>query len=216
MPYCLVPFQNQYFYHVYNRGINKQNIFENPGDYERFLKTLDYYQYSDPKPRFSNKNRFKVKDYTANPKIVEIICYCLMPNHFHLLLRQLNDNGIVEFVSKVSNSYTKSRNLKYNRIGPLLQGEFKAVLIENDEQLTHTSRYIHLNPYVADLAKKPEDFPYSSYSSFIGLREVKLCVKEPVLELFHSFNDYKEFIDDHAGYARELESIKHLLIDVDY
>lgn len=214
MPSRLIPFQNQYFYHIYNRGVNKQNIFDNISDYERFLRTLEYYQYEGPKPRFSNLNRFKIKSFITNPKIVEIICYCLMPNHFHLLIRQVNDNGIVEFISKVSNSYTKSKNLKYNRTGPLFQGEFKSVLIENDEQLIHTSRYIHLNPFVAGLAKKPEHYSYSSYSSFIELIDDKLCVQEPILQLFNPTQSYKEFVDDYTAYALELNSIKHLLIDI--
>lgn len=213
MPYRLVSFSNQYFYHIYNRGINKQNIFTNINDYERFLSTTNYYQYSGPKPRFSNLDRYKPQDITNNPKIVDIISYCLMPNHIHFLLRQLKDNGIVEFMSKISNSFTKSRNLKYNRSGPLFQGEFKAVLIESDEQLVHTSRYIHLNPFVANLVVKPEDYPYSSYQEFIDIRKPILCLPEPVISFFNNPLEYKQFVDDHASYAQEIGLMKHLLID---
>lgn len=163
MPYRLTNFANQNFYHVFNRGVNKQEIFNNPDDYEHFFQTIFYYQFSGPKPRFSTHRRFRIKDFTKNPKILEIICYCLMPNHFHFLLRQVKNGGITEFISKISNSYTKYFNTKYKRVGPLLQGEFKAVTIETDEQLLHVSRYIHLNPFVAELVEDLNLFPYSSF-----------------------------------------------------
>lgn len=182
-------------------------------DYQRFLQTLYYYQFDGPKPRFSTHNRFKIKDFSHNPKIVEIICYCLLPNHFHLLLRQLKAGGIQEFLSKVLNSYTKYFNTKTNRIGPLFQGQFKAVLVENDEQLLHLSRYIHLNPFVSELTKEWENFPYSSFPEFINLSSNSVCTTGHILNFFKGSQAYKDFVKDHASYAQELEKIKHLLIE---
>ena len=103
-------------------------IFNNASDYKHFINTFFYYQVDGSKPRFSFFRKQPVT-LANNVKIVEIICYCLMPNHFHFLLRQKKDSGITEFVSKISNSYTRYFNVKNKRIGPLLQGEFKAVYV---------------------------------------------------------------------------------------
>lgn len=215
MPYRLTPFINDNFYHVFNRGVEKRKIFLSDGDYERFLQTLYYYQFGGPKPKFSTYKRFRSQDFNKNPKIVEIICYCLMPNHFHLLVKQIKEKGIREFVSKVSNSYTKYFNTKYKRIGSLFQGAFKAVPVETDEQLIHLSRYIHLNPYVSGLVENLESFVYSSYNDFIKGTENKLSNPAFILSFFKDVKGYKEFVRDQQSYALELERIKHLLIDED-
>lgn len=138
-----------------------------------------------------------------------------MPNHFHILLRQLRDDGVREFISKVSNSYTKYLNTKYGRSGPLLQGEFKAVSIETDEQLLHVSRYIHLNPFVAKLVNKHEDYNYSSYPIFTGLYTDNRCNPEPILEMIGGTEKYKDFVTGHEDYARELSQLKHLMHDLE-
>lgn len=135
-----------------------------------------------------------------------------MPNHYHFLVRQLREGGIQEFIAKISNSYTKYFNTKNKRVGPLFQGTFKAVSIENDEQLIHVSRYIHLNPVVANLVKKAELFPYSSFSHYLGSNNL-LINSAPVMELFKDAEDYTRFIEDHQDYAMELERIKHLLLE---
>ncbi len=213
MPYGRVAFANNHFYHVFNRGVEKRNIFLTDRDHERFLQTLYYYQFSGPKPKFSTYKRFKLQDFDKNSKIVDILCYCLIPNHFHLLLRQLRDGGIQEFIRKASNSYTKYFNTKNKRVGPLFQGNFKAVTIESEEQLVHVSRYIHLNPYVSKLVENLDFFKYSSYPDFIGLRNNTLCNKDIILNFFKSRKDYKSFVSDQKSYALELEKIKHLLIE---
>lgn len=184
-------------------------------DYDRFLQTLYYYQFNGPKPRFSNRKRFKAKDFDKNPKIVEIICYCFMPNHFHLLLKQLQDNGIHEFLSKVINSYTKYFNTRRKRVGPLFQGQFKAVSVETDEQLLHLSRYIHLNPFVAQITKDWANFSYSSFGEFMGKGFLPLCSTDYVLNFFKNPEKYRSFIADQEDYALQLAKIQHLLIDID-
>jgi putative transposase len=213
VPYRLVPFQTNYFYHVFNRGVEKRQIFSSPRDYERFLQTIYYYQFSGPKPKLSTYKRFKFKEFYSNPKIVEIICYCLMPNHFHFLLKQIKENGIREFMSKLSNSYTKYFNTKHNRVGPLWQGQFKAVSVETGEQLVHLSRYIHLNPVVARLTKNLDSFEYSSYKDFVGLGNDSFCFPDPILGFFTDKNSYCNFVKDQEAYAIELANIKHLLIE---
>lgn len=213
MPYRTTPLINDSYYHIFNRGVEKRYIFSGPKDYKRFLSILFYYQFSGPKPSFSLYRRFKNQNFSNNPKIIEVLAYCLMPNHFHLLLKQLTDNGVSEFIGKISNGYTKYFNTKHNRVGPLFQGAFKAVLVETDEQLLHVSRYIHLNPYVSELVKDLEAYKYSSYREYIGLDEVEICSKELILNFFKTTKDYKKFINDHSGYALGLEQIKHMLLD---
>lgn len=213
MPSRVHPLVNGEYYHIFNRGVDKMNIFRNFYDYQRFLKTLLYYQILGPKPRFSifapttnllNKNK----------KIVEIICYCLMPNHFHFLIKQLVDGGITEFISKLSNSYTKFFNIKKSRVGPLFQGEFKSVLVESNNQLLHLSRYIHLNPLVANLVNNLEGYQWSSYPEYLGQSIKDICTKDIILDQFKSLKGYQKFVLDQANYGRELEIIKHQLLDV--
>lgn len=185
-------------------------IFSNDSDYRRFLRIIQYYQIAGVKPKFS---LFNPKIHTVNreKKIVEIICYCFMPNHFHLLLQQVQDSGITEFMGKVSNSYTRYYNTKYDRVGPLLQGEFKAVHVEDDEQVLHLSRYIHLNPLVGNVVKDLDSYPWSSYQDY--LMNTRICSKEKVLSHFTSAQEYKQFVLDREDYGRQLKYLKHQLLE---
>lgn len=213
MPYRIIPLVTGEIYHVFNRGVAKLPIFKDVRDYNRLLKTVYYYQFQGPKPQFSQVNRFKDNEFEKNKKIVEIFCYCLMPNHYHFLLHQLQDTGISEFISKLSNSYTKYFNTRHQRIGPLLQGQFKAVRIESEEQLVHVSRYIHLNPISSFLVKDLKAYPWSSYQAYIGLRENTICVKEPVLSMFKTSQEYEQFVLNQVDYQQKLKLIEHLLLD---
>lgn len=213
MPYRTTLFANDGYYHVYNRGVEKRTIFLDDSDYQRFLKTLYYYQFSELKFRFSLRNSPLNEDYEQKLKMVEVACYCLMPNHFHLVVRQLKDGGVQKLMQRISNSYTKYLNTRNSRVGSLFQGAFKAVPIETDEQLIHVSRYIHLNPYVSGVTQDLNTYPYSSYFSFISRSNDLICNTQPVLSLFKDTQDYKEFVVGHGDYARELEIMKHLLLD---
>ncbi|MDO8570827.1 MAG: transposase [Candidatus Daviesbacteria bacterium] len=211
MPYRFIPFVIGEYYHIYNRGSEKRRIFEDTSDYRRFLKTLKYYQIEGPKPKFSNFPNLIVNKLDETKKIVEIANYCLMPNHFHLLIKQIRDGGITEFMNKSFNSYTKYYNTKHNRVGPLLQGVFKAVSIENDTQLIHISRYIHLNPISSHLTKDLNYYRWSSYSEYIDPNFNGFCFKKDILSLFKDPKDYQQFIFDQASY--DLEFIQHQLIE---
>lgn len=213
MPYRVIPFVNQQIYHIYNRGSEKRNIFGDRRDYQRFLKTLGYYQLEGPKPKLSHYFKYQSFKPKLAKKVAEILAYCLMPNHFHLLLKQLEEGGISEMVAKISLSYTKYYNTKYSRVGPLFQGQFKAVLIESDEQLIHVSRYIHLNPIVSFLAKDLNKFDWSSYHEYLELISDGLCSIDDILAFFKSSQEYQQFVLDQVDYAKQLELIKHKLID---
>lgn len=130
-----------------------------------------------------------------------------------MLVKQVRDAGVHEFMSKILNSYTKYYNTKHNRVGPLLQGQFKAVLVETDEQLIHLSRYIHLNPLVSGLTTNLDDFDHSSYPSFVRKKDNDFCFTSPILDFFNSPGAYREFVLDNESYGAELHRIKQLLLE---
>lgn len=216
MPGRLTPLVTGQYYHIFNRGSDKRDIFIDPDDYSRFIQTFYYYQFLGPKLRFSKFIKQKIVTFEplAEKKVVEVICYCLMPNHFHFLVKQLKDNGISIFISQLANSYTRYFNTKRNRVGPLLQGAFKAVPVESDEQLLHLSRYIHLNPIVSDLVKVLDNYQWSSYAEYIN-DKASYCQTNEILNFFPSSQEYKEFLEDHIEYGRSLHQFKHQLIDID-
>lgn len=148
-------------------------------------------------------------------KAVEIIAFCLMSNHFHFLIRQVKDNGASKFMANFMNSYTKYFNTKYQRVGPLFQGAFKAVHIESDEQLLHLSRYIHLNPVTSFKVTPQElrDYQWSSYPSYMENSDANFIDKDTVTNFFKKPHKYEEFVLDQVDYARKLKAIEHLTID---
>ena len=210
-----VPFINGSYYHVYNRGSDKRNIYLKNREYKRFVQTFYYYQFLGPKPRFSKFAKSSLNSFNLdiNRKLVDVLCYCLMPNHFHFLIKQLRENGISTFLSQVSNSYTKYFNTKYKRVGPLLQGVFKSVLIETDEQLIHTSRYIHLNPIVSGITRELNTYPWSSLSEYTN-KNGDICNIDEILSFFKQGN-YQEFVKTQIDYGTSLEILKHKTIDTD-
>ena|SRR3989344_1447297 len=216
MPGRTISLVNNEFYHIYNRGSEKRDIFTQPRDYERFLKILFYYQFLGPKPSFSKFTKSKLSPLKplGRERFLDVICYCLMPNHFHFLVRQLKDGGISKFVSQLANSYTKYFNTKYNRVGPLFQGAFKAVRIETDEQLIHVSRYIHLNPVVSGIVKELDNYKWSSFQEFINAINI-VCLSDEVLNFFPTSVAYKEFVESQIEYGTTLEILKHQAIDYD-
>ncbi len=216
-------FANDQIYHVFNRGVEKRTIFLTKRDYERAIQTLTFYSYADLQIRFSKflqlQESLKLETISKiksnNPQRVELIAFCLMPNHFHILIRQTQENGISRFLADFTNSYTKYFNIKNDRVGPLMQGLFKAVRIEDNNQLVHVSRYIHLNPTSSFLIKPAEldTYHWSSYPEYLGLVDEQVCQKEEILGQFESMDLYKQFVLDQIDYARALELIKHLSFD---
>ena len=205
-------FANENFYHIFNRGVEKRRIFSNDKDHERFLRGLKHY--SQERRKLSRRTSQKGDDSTWNP--VEIVGYCLMPNHFHLLIKQASEDGVSLFMNHLANSYTKYFNTRYKRVGPLFQGAFKSVPIESEEQLLHLSRYIHLNPVVAGLSRSPEDYKWSSYSTYIDNDNdpsEDFINPNIVLGQFVNKEEYSQFVEDQSDYAKQLEELKHLSLD---
>src|SRR5258706_6962168 len=174
MPYRKEPLANGEYYHIYNRGVAKMPTFLDKRDFQRFTQTLVYYVSPEGKPKFSAAITETFFQKPTLP-IIDIIAYCFMPNHFHLLLKQNTTNGISEFMRKIGNSYTKYFNTKHKRVGPIFQGQFKAIHIDSDEQLLHLSRYIHLNPLVGFVTKVLDDYECSSFAEYISPQTRGIC-----------------------------------------
>ena len=138
-----------------------------------------------------------------------------MPNHFHLLLQQLTDGGISKFIKHIGDSYTRYFNTKKERVGPLFQGAFKAVHVETNDQLIHLSRYIHLNPLVSFIVKEENflSYPWSSLQIYLKKRH-NFVNPKPVLEQFKTNDEYLQFVLDQIDYGKELEKIKHLILEI--
>lgn len=212
-------FINNQIYHIYNRGVEKREIFGNDDDRFRFIH--DLFEFNDCNPAFHttyyfNKRKiveveplqFKKKAQKSPRKLlVEIMAFCLMPNHYHLLIRQLADNGIVNFMKKIGTGYTLYFNTKYKRVGSLFQGRFKANLIDQESQFIHIPHYIHLNPLkivepywkegvISDYEKNIqfiENYRWSSFLDYIGKKNFpSVTQREFLLNFFNGQQNYKK------------------------
>ena len=148
-----------------------------------------------------------------NEKLVQIIAFCFMPTHIHLILKQLRGDGISEYMRRTLDGYTRYFNTLRKRKGPLWEGKFKNVLVETDEQLLHLTRYIHLNPVAAGLIDKPEKWAHSSYKEYLGKVEDNslMCQFGNILEIKPPI--YRKFVNDQISYQKELAGIKSLLLE---
>ena len=210
-------------YHVFNRGINKQPVFFTPKNYKRATETVEYYLIQRPPLRYSKfrelpdeRRKELIESMKKLKHGVEIIGYVFMHNHFHFILKQVNKDGIKDFIRNFQISYTKYLNTLNKRTGPLFQGQFKAILIEDNEQLHHVVRYIHLNPYTSFVLKDIDElrnYQWSSLQEYLGYANNGFCSKENILSDFPSQNDYWIFVSNHADYQRKLNTIKHLTFD---
>lgn len=218
-----IVFSNGYVYHVFNRGIDRRDIFTEFREYKRALELIKYYKYQYTPVSYSKLLQQPkeirgdvLKKLKKNNTYVDILAYCLMPNHFHFMLQQNTDKGVPIFISNFSNAYTKYFNTKHERNGPLLEGVFKAVFVETDEQLIHLSRYIHLNPVVSSIIGEVDihKYKWSSFPEYISLLDNdRVANDDLVLRIVGSKEKYREFVVDHVDYARRLRLIKHLVIE---
>lgn len=200
-------------YHVFNRSAHKIPIFRSKKDYTLFLEAAEYYLQPFPPTRFSiyrkMKNQYKL-DFSNN--LVSVLNYCLMPNHFHFTLRQKSESGIKDFIRRLTGSFAHYFNKKYDTLGPVFTGNFKATRVESEEQLIHLSRYIHLNPVTGHLVEKPEDYPYSSYRIYLKKEKSKIVDPSIILGMMKPAN-YEKFVLNQIDYQRRLDELKHLIIE---
>jgi len=202
------------FYHVYNRSNAGIPLFKGPRECNLFIEAVKFYLQVKPPTKFSVYRRSR-NSFTLNldKKLVSIINYCLMPNHFHFTLRQEIEGGITQFIHRISSSFAHYFSTKYKTKGHIFEDKFKAVHVETEEQLIHLSRYIHLNPVTSYLVEKPEDYSQSSYKIYLGEIQSDIIDTSPIISNFKSKQNYRDFVFLQKDYQRNLEKIKHLILE---
>lgn len=213
------------YYHVYNRGVDKRIIFSDEGDLDRFLLSLEEFNTIEPIGSIFEKfhsKKFGSETSKKDPetRLVEIVAYCLNPNHFHLLLKQVRDGGISAFLQRLCGGYTKYYNHRYKRSGVLFQGVFKSVHVSTNEYLLHLSAYINLNYRVHHLSFGSETSKLvksrSSWEEYIKDNNAvpEICVKENVLGQFQNILEYKRFAENSLSGIIERRDISKKLEDL--
>ena len=189
------------YYHVYNRGVNKRKIFLDDDDYVYFLALLK--RYLSETNELDKYNRI----YTNLNGQLDLLTYCLMPNHFHLLLYQHDDIKAMETLMRsVLTTYTLYFNRKHNRVGHLFQGVYKASSVLSEPYLLHISRYIHMNP------DDYKNWPYSSWPYYVKGWQADWIKHDKIFELFEGDN-YEQYVDDYKSTKEEHEDLKKELAD---
>jgi putative transposase len=190
------------YYHIYARGHSRQVIFRDDEDHRVFLNVFKRHLSKD-----------EVTDNLGRPYVhlrgeIELLCYCLMPNHFHLLVYQAEQGAMQKLMRSVMTTYSRYFNKKYDSSGPLFESRYKASRISSDPYLMHISRYIHLNP--------KEDwrvYPYSSIHAYFGIGQPEWLQQERITDLFESLPVYADFIYDHEDYKKSLALIQDELAE---
>ena len=185
-------YEKGHYYHIYNRGNNRQDIFLEERNYE-YLEQLFA----------KNTERYELT----------IIAYCLMPNHYHLLLRQESDLQISQFIRSTFQSYVQAINKAYNRSGRLFEKQGDGKEVDDKEYLLHVCRYIHLNPLEAGLVDELENWQYSNYPEFIGIRNGTLFARSLINEWFESGEDYRQFVMDYVEEKNRYQEIQKYLFE---
>lgn len=199
------------FYHVYNRGVEKRDIFLEEIDYAVLLSYLKTYLMPKDEDTLRNiianpLSGWREKDMALRElrlnnfsDSIEFMAFCLMKNHYHMLIRQENETAMDQFMNSLWTRYTMYFNRKYKRVGPLFQDVYKAVLVETEEQLLHLTRYIHLNPIAKRNFRNPaskgdalRSYFFSSYPDYIGIRNTAWIHPERILDRWHA-DRYKQY-----------------------
>ena len=188
------------FYHIYNRGVDKRIVFSDAYDIKRFLQSMEEFNTLRPIGSiYENSFVQKSKLSSSTAKLVNVVCFCLNPNHFHLLLEQVAKKGIEKFMHRLSGGFTQHFNFRNQRSGSLFQGRYKAKHIDSNEYLLHVSAYINLNNRVHKLSSSTAK---SSWNEYVE-KEKGLCAKNIVLDQFKNPKDYKQFALDSLIYMQE-------------
>jgi REP element-mobilizing transposase RayT len=214
-----IKFQNNEYYHIFNRGADKREVFMDESDYIRFLEDIKelntnkavgglYRKFLREKAKRGSASKLEAEPLIE--PLVEFICYCLNPNHFHFILKQLADNGIVKFMQRLGTAYTMYFNNKNKRSGVLFQGKFKAVKIESFEHLLWLSVYVNTNARIHGIINDAINYPWCSYPCYLGLKECNFCNKNIILQ---EVRDYKKIADEAALFMKEKKEIEKYLIE---
>lgn len=222
MGYRRVPFAIDEYYHCYNRGVDKRTTFENDDQYRRFLQLL--YLANDTKalqrPLFEHISHIDTFLLPRRAPLVAIGAYCLMPNHIHLLMREISDNGITRFMHKIGTGYALYYNNLHDRVGNLFLKPFRSKHIANDSYLVQAAHYIHMNPCelfergwksgeinnMHALENKLTTFPYSSLADYISItRPERAILDEDFMHLIRSFHQpVRSMLSEARAYYKEV------------
>lgn len=205
-------FAEEGIYHIYNRGVEKRNIFMDDQDYAVFLHLLKYYlSPTDPRKvhpllEFQNFSIIRPRPLTNLEKEIDLLAYCLMPNHFHLILKQHSKDGVTKLISKISTTYAMYFNKRYKRVGYLFQGPYRAAIVESESYLLHLSRYVHLNPQELT-GGTPVNYAYSSYQNYLNLKHTTWVKTELILSYFKKAKNLSSFLNEYDSYQKFVENI---------
>lgn len=212
------------YYHIFNRENNKQDIFLDTRDWARFLFLILYFQsptifYNIGRyiNTFVRSRAFNVDSEVASEisgsRAVELVCFALMPNHFHLLIKEVKEKGISQYMQRVLTAYTKYFNAKYNKSGHLFQGPYKIIHVEDNRQLLHLSAYIHRNPReLRGWLQKEHEYIWSSYQDYVGEnRWSNLLAQDMILDQFKNKQEYYHFVKTSPAKMLEAELLTLLL-----
>lgn len=194
------------YYHIYNRANNKTDVFIDNEDFDFFILRLKQNLFPAQVKPGARINLLPEDSFT-------LVNFCLMPNHFHFLLKQNTDLPTSKLLSKVCTSYSMFHNKKYKKVGNVFQSKFKQVLVDDNRYLIWLSAYIHQNPKIAGLVNKPEDYTWSSYPGSIGLKQDDLCNQTVILSQFASGVEYKKFVDSSHQIIKQRKDLENLLLD---
>jgi len=217
-------FANEEFYHVFNRGVDKRKIFLCKTDYDRFLTSLlllnttedrlmeKWRDFKKFNPRAGLKEFVDFYKISFQDKLVEIICFCQNPNHYHFILKQLEDRGVELFMHKLGTSHANFFNKKNDRSGSLFQGRFKSVHVSSNNQLLYLSAYVNMNYYIHGYEKSLSPalgvWPYSSLLDYLGEREDGFCNKKIILDQFRDVDEYKKYLENNAKHFKEKKEME--------
>jgi len=211
-------FVNGEYYHVFNRGVDKRKIIMDEEDSKRFFNSIKEFNVTDPigsiyENTFRKKklggSTSKFANIKSDDKMVNFICYCVNPNHYHFLLEQVSDNGIEKFMQRLGTGYTMFFNNKYHRSGSLFQGRYKSTHIDSNDYLIHLSAYINLNDKVHRLGGSTSKSSANEYFNNIE----GFCKKDIILGQFRNMADYKEFAENLLIDIRDRKDMEKILLE---
>ena len=206
------------YYHIFNRGNHQQDIFHDDRDRARFLTGLLLHQYPAVIPQIGRvvdhyvKHRVFDSSLVLNDPYVALVCFALMPNHFHCIVHEREEGGIARYMQRLLNGYTKYFNTKREKSGHLFQGPFQAVHIEDDDQLVYLSAYIHRNPRALQGWRDREhEYPWSSYQDYVGEnRWGALLSPRIVLDQVGRGAPYRRFVDRSGAKEHLVDAALHI------
>ena len=208
-----IKFTNDEYYHIFNRGVEKRDIFSDKSDLDRFFQSMDEFNTLSPIGSIYAASFHKNKQVTnlidRPERLVSFICYCLNPNHYHFILQQITGRGIEKFMHRLGLGYTNYFNKKYRRSGSLFQGTFKANHIDSNDYLLYASAYVNLNNKVHQIGNKPFESSWKEYVKENG--QSIFCDKKIILNQFANSENYKAFAEDVLVVTQKRKELEKIL-----